>query len=113
MLQNIFSLIIETAASVVGGVLLLRFWIQAVRVRPPRLAESPVQMECELHQIVRVGDGPLSANLIIGRIVLLHVAETVLDEAGQIDPARLDTIGRMGGNLYTRTRDRFAMERPR
>jgi flavin reductase (DIM6/NTAB) family NADH-FMN oxidoreductase RutF len=86
--------------------------VASVKVRPPRVAESLVQMECVLHEIVRVGEGPLAANVIIGRIVLLHAADSVLNEAGEIDPDRLDTIGRMGGNLYGRTRDRFAMDRP-
>jgi len=84
----------------------------SVKVRPPRVAESLVHFECVLHDLVRVGDGPLAGNLIIGRIVLLHVADSALDGAGNIDPDRLDTIGRMGGLLYTRTRDRFAMQRP-
>ncbi|MEX2216550.1 MAG: flavin reductase family protein [Phycisphaeraceae bacterium] len=82
------------------------------QVKPPRVKEAAVSMECELHQIVPVGDGPLSANVIIGRVVLMHVAESVLDAAGRIDPDRLDTIGRMGGALYSRTRARFEMPRP-
>ncbi len=86
--------------------------LPSLKVRPPRVAESPVQMECVLHQIVRVGAGPLSANLIIGRIVVMHVDESVLNAAGEIDPGRLDTIGRMGGALYSRTMDRFEMDRP-
>lgn len=86
--------------------------VPSVKVRPPRVAESLVQMECVLHEIVRVGDGPLAANVVIGRIVLLHAADSVLTEAGEIDPERLDTIGRMGSNLYSRTRDRFAIDRP-
>lgn len=84
----------------------------AQRVRPPRVAESPISMECELIQIVEVGTGPLAANLVIGRIVLMHVDDAVLDPAGRIDPRKLDLIGRMGGDAYTRTRDLFEIERP-
>jgi flavin reductase (DIM6/NTAB) family NADH-FMN oxidoreductase RutF len=84
----------------------------SLRVKPPRVMEAMVQMECELFDLVHVGDGPLAANVMIGRIVLLHVNEAVLDAARQIDPEKLATIGRMGGNLYSRTKDRFAMERP-
>jgi flavin reductase (DIM6/NTAB) family NADH-FMN oxidoreductase RutF len=84
----------------------------SVRVKPPRVMEAMVQMECELFDLVHVGDGPLAANVMIGRIVLLHVNDAVLDAAGQIDPEKLATIGRMGGNLYSRTKDRFVMERP-
>lgn len=83
------------------------------RVRPPRVAESPVQLECALHQIVRVGEGPLAANLIIGRILLMHLADGLIDDKGRIDPRALDTIGRMGGSGYTRTTDLFSMPRPR
>jgi flavin reductase (DIM6/NTAB) family NADH-FMN oxidoreductase RutF len=82
------------------------------RVKPPRVAEARVQMECALHQIVRVGEGPLAANVIIGRILLLHVDDAVLDPAGNVDPRKLDTIGRMGGDGYARTTDLFDLPRP-
>jgi len=82
------------------------------RIAPPRVAQAPVCMECELHSITSVGDGPLSGHVVIGRILLLHADDSVLDSQGQIDPGKLDTIGRMGGSLYTRTRDRFEMPRP-
>ncbi len=82
------------------------------RVRPPRVKEAPAHLECVLHQIVEVGKGPLAANLIIGRIVLVHVDDRVLDGHGQIDPALLDTIARMGGDDYARTTDRFSLPRP-
>jgi flavin reductase (DIM6/NTAB) family NADH-FMN oxidoreductase RutF len=85
----------------------------SLKVRPPRVKEAAVHMECIVHQIVYVGRGPLSANVVIGRIVLLHADDAVLDADGQIDPQKLDTIGRLGGALYSRTRDRFAMERPK
>jgi flavin reductase (DIM6/NTAB) family NADH-FMN oxidoreductase RutF len=86
--------------------------VPSERVRPPRVKEALVQMECELFELVHVGHGPLAANVVIGRIVLMHVDEAVLDEKGQIDPDKLATIGRMGGSLYSRTKDRFEMERP-
>lgn len=82
------------------------------KVKPPRVQEAKIHMECVVHQIVHVGEGPLAANLVIGKILLMHVAEEVLDEKKQIDPAKLDTIGRMGGEWYSRTRDRFALTRP-
>jgi flavin reductase (DIM6/NTAB) family NADH-FMN oxidoreductase RutF len=71
-----------------------------------------VNFECKLRQIVRVGEGPLAGNVVFGTIVLMHVAERVLDSKGRIDPAKLDTIGRMGGDWYARTSDRFVLERP-
>ena len=86
--------------------------VPSVKVKPPRVKESPVNLECVLHDIVRIGDGPLSGNIVIGRIVVIHADESVLDASGQIDPEKLDTIGRMGGTIYTRTRERFEMPRP-
>src|SRR5438105_2773553 len=78
----------------------------SLKVKPPRVKESLVNLECILHDIIRIGDGPLSGNIVIGRIVLIHADDSVLDDSGQIDPATLDTIGRMGGSIYTRTRER-------
>jgi flavin reductase (DIM6/NTAB) family NADH-FMN oxidoreductase RutF len=86
--------------------------LKSEKVKPPRVQEAKIHMECVVHQIVHVGEGPLAANLVIGKIVLMHVSEDVLDEKKQIDPAKLDTIGRMGGEWYSRTRDRFALTRP-
>ena len=80
--------------------------LPSVRVKPPRLARSPVQMECSLLRIVEVEE----TALILGRILLYHVQDEVLRE-GRVDPARLIFVGRMGGELYCRTTDRF--ERPR
>jgi flavin reductase (DIM6/NTAB) family NADH-FMN oxidoreductase RutF len=82
------------------------------RVRPPRVAEAKAHFECVVHQIVHVGEGSLAANLVIGRIVFINVSEAVLDAQGRVDPAKLDTIGRMGGDGYARTTDLFAMARP-
>jgi flavin reductase (DIM6/NTAB) family NADH-FMN oxidoreductase RutF len=82
------------------------------RVRPPRVATAPVAFECTLDRFVHIGDGPLAANVVFGRIQLAHVADTVLDDQGKPDPARLDLIGRMGGETFTRTRERFDLKRP-
>ncbi|HVU18760.1 MAG TPA: flavin reductase family protein [Candidatus Didemnitutus sp.] len=84
----------------------------STRVRPPRVAGAPVSFECVLDRIVRIGDGPLAGNVVFGAIKLAHVDDAVLGADGRIDPAKLDTIGRMGGDLYARTTDRFAIERP-
>ena len=84
----------------------------STRVRPLRLADSPIQLECEVFQVVRVGEGPAAGNLVIGRIVWAHVSDRVVNEAGQLDPQLVDTVGRMGGADYCWTRDRFALPRP-
>ena len=81
-------------------------------VKPPRVAAAPVAFECRLDRIVHVGEGPLAANVVFGRILCLHVSESVLGAAGTIDPAKLDLIGRMGGDLYTRTAGFFSITRP-
>jgi len=81
-------------------------------VRPPRVAESRIQMECRLFQIVHVSPKPLGGSLVIGEVVRFHVADELFDNF-RIDPDKLRAIGRMGGPTYTRTTDRFEMERPK
>jgi flavin reductase (DIM6/NTAB) family NADH-FMN oxidoreductase RutF len=77
-------------------------------VTPPRIAESPVHMECKLQNTVPVGNA--GAILVIGEIAVFHVDDTVLVD-GKVDPSLLKAIGRMGGMEYSRTRDRFAIAR--
>ena len=81
-------------------------------VRPPRVAAAPVAFECRLHQIVNIGEGPLAAHVIFGRILAAHVADAVLGADGKPDVGKLDLIGRLGGEAYTTTRDTFSIERP-
>jgi flavin reductase (DIM6/NTAB) family NADH-FMN oxidoreductase RutF len=80
-------------------------------VRPPRVAASPVAFECRLDRIVVIGAGPLAGNVVFGTILCAHVSESVLTD-GAIDPHKLDTIGRMGGEYYTRTTELFTIKRP-
>jgi flavin reductase (DIM6/NTAB) family NADH-FMN oxidoreductase RutF len=86
--------------------------LPSTKVKPPRLAEAPVQMEGKVLQIVPIGKGPIAANLVIGEIVAMHVDDTVLDGQGRIDPRKLRTIARLGGDWYCRTSDLFEMKRP-
>lgn len=81
------------------------------RVGPPRVAEAPVAMECRLLRIVEVGAGAGTA-IIIGEILLWHVRDDLL-VGGRMDFGRLDAVGRLGGAVYARTRDRFDMPRPK
>jgi flavin reductase (DIM6/NTAB) family NADH-FMN oxidoreductase RutF len=81
-------------------------------VRAPRVLESPVNMECKLVQMVEISTKPRGGTLIIGEVVRFHV-DNSLGENFHIEPDRLLAIGRMGGNLYSRTRDRFEMVRPK
>ena len=80
------------------------------RVKPPRVAESPVRFECEVMQIVHVGEGPLAANVVIGKILLIDILDSVLDERQKIDPGLLDSVGRLGGRGYCRTTNRFELK---
>ena len=83
------------------------------RVRPPRCQEARVHLECVVTQIVPIGDGPLSAKVVIGRVVLMNVDDAVLDGERMIDPDLLDPVGRLGGDAYTRVKaGRFEMQRP-
>jgi flavin reductase (DIM6/NTAB) family NADH-FMN oxidoreductase RutF len=86
--------------------------VPAQRVRPPRLARAAVAFECALHQIVPIGDGPLAANVVFGRILLTHVHDDVLGPDGRPDVRKLDLVGRLGGDEYASTRDRFSLPRP-
>jgi flavin reductase (DIM6/NTAB) family NADH-FMN oxidoreductase RutF len=84
----------------------------ALQVKPPRLADAPVHLECKLLQIVPLGEGAIAGNLVIGEIVVIHVEDGVLDERGRVDPRKLRTIARLGGDYYCRTTDLFEMKRP-
>ena len=71
-------------------------------VRPFRVAESPVQFECKVNQIISLGTEGGAGNLIICEVVKLHIDESVLDENGNIDQYKIDLVSRMGGNWYSR-----------
>jgi flavin reductase (DIM6/NTAB) family NADH-FMN oxidoreductase RutF len=86
--------------------------VPSLKVKPPRLKESPVQLECVFRQVLVIGAGAASANLVIGEVALIHVADEVLDGRGRVDPRKLRTIGRLGGDYYCRTDDVFEMKRP-
>ena len=81
-------------------------------VSPPRVAESKIHFECELLQIVEIGSGPLAANVIFGKILLMDIADELLDARGKIDPGLSDSVGRMGGMGYCRTTERFELKPP-
>jgi flavin reductase (DIM6/NTAB) family NADH-FMN oxidoreductase RutF len=81
-------------------------------VRPPRVLESPVNMECKVIQIVELSKRPEANSLVLGQVVCFHVDDAVLDERGRIDPRKLRAVGRMGGTAYCRTSEIFNMIRP-
>jgi flavin reductase (DIM6/NTAB) family NADH-FMN oxidoreductase RutF len=81
-------------------------------VKPPRVAESPAQMECRLVQVIYTGDKPASGVIVLGEVVRFHVREEFFEDF-RIDPAGLDAVGRMAGNTWVRTRDRIELIRPK
>jgi flavin reductase (DIM6/NTAB) family NADH-FMN oxidoreductase RutF len=86
--------------------------VPSVLVRPPRVADSPVHLECKVLQIVPIGTAPGAANLVIGEVMMFHIDEAVLDEQRRVDPRKLRTIARLGGDFYCRSTDLFEMPRP-
>ena len=81
-------------------------------VRPDRVGESQVQMECRLLRIVEVSALPMGGSVVFGQVLRFHVADEAVENY-RIDPAKLRAIGRMGGAGYTRTTEVFEMERPK
>lgn len=71
-------------------------------VKPPRVAEAPASFECQVKQIIPLGNEGGAGNLVICEVLMMHVQESVLDEKGTIDPQKLDAVARMGGNYYCR-----------
>ena len=71
-------------------------------VKPPRVAEAPVQMECIVTEVIHLGDNPGAGNLILAEIKLIHIKEEILDEDGKIDQEKIDLVARLGGDWYCR-----------
>jgi flavin reductase (DIM6/NTAB) family NADH-FMN oxidoreductase RutF len=82
-------------------------------VKPYRVAESPVQFECKVNQIIALGTEGGAGNMIICEVVKMHINEAVLDAEGQIDPMKIDLVSRLGGNWYSRANQGlFEVEKP-
>ena len=85
--------------------------IAAKKIRPPLVKESPVNIECKLRQIVSLGDQPGAGQAVFGDVIAVHVDDAVLVPGDMTcDPLKLKAIARMGGPLYSRTTDLFALE---
>lgn len=72
-------------------------------VKPYRVAESPVQFECKVNEIIALGENGGAGNLVICEVVKMHISELVLDENGNIDQHKIDLVSRLGGNWYSRS----------
>ena len=86
--------------------------IPSERVRPFRVKESPVQLECAVKQVIATGTEGAAGNLVICEVLLMHVDETLLNEKGIIDQRRIDLVGRMGGDFYVRAHGDALFELP-
>jgi len=80
-------------------------------IKPARVAESHVHMECRLLQVVHVSERPGGGSVVLGEVLRFHVDEDFIENF-RIDPDKLRAVGRMAGSTYARTTDRFELERP-
>jgi len=82
-------------------------------VKPFRVKESPVQLECRVNQIIETGNEGGAGNLIICEVLCMHIDEHVLDDQGRIDPHKIDLVARMGGDYYCRASGPAVFEVPK
>ena len=80
-------------------------------VKPPRLADSPVHLECRLHQEIPLGNKS-GTSLILGEVVHIAADDAVLDARQNVDPGKLVLVARLGGQEYVDTERFFTMRRP-
>jgi flavin reductase (DIM6/NTAB) family NADH-FMN oxidoreductase RutF len=76
--------------------------VDSLKVKPPRVKESPASFECLVKKIVPLGDGGGAGNLVICEVILAHIHDEIIGENGHIDPLKLDAVARMGGDWYCR-----------
>ena len=82
-------------------------------VKPYRVAESPVQMECRVNEIIALGNQGGAGNLIICEVIKIHINENILDDKNMIDQHKIDLVSRLGGNWYSRSNmGLFEVEKP-
>ena len=79
-------------------------------IKPFRVQESPVQMECKVNEIISLGENGGSGNLVICEILLIHVSEKILDENKKINQEKIDLIGRLGFNWYIKNSEKSLFE---
>jgi flavin reductase (DIM6/NTAB) family NADH-FMN oxidoreductase RutF len=71
-------------------------------IKPPRVAEAPVQLECIVTEVISLGDSPGAGNLVLAEIKVIHIEESILDAEGKIDQEKIDLVARLGGDWYCR-----------
>lgn len=87
--------------------------VKSVKVRPPRVGEAPVSFECMVENVVELGDRGGAGNLIISKVVLMHIREEYLNEAGKLDTKKLNLVGRMGESYYCHANEQSLFEIPK
>lgn len=87
--------------------------VKSEMVCPPRVKESPVSFECKVLEVRPLGDGGGAGNLVICEVLMIHIEDEILTD-GKIDPNKIDLVGRMGGNWYSRAsgNDIFEVAKP-
>ena len=88
--------------------------VPSLKVKPPRVLESPVSFECVVDNIVSLGENGGAGQLVIAKVVNIHVMKELLDENDQIDSEKLNLVARLGGDWYTRVtkESMFKLEKP-
>lgn len=87
--------------------------VPSERVKPPRVGEAPVAMECRVLQVIQTGNKGGAGNLIICQVLLMHIKEEILDGEGRIDPFKLDAVARLGRDWYCRVQGNAIFKVPR
>ena len=77
--------------------------VKSVKVKPPRVKESFLQFECKVREVIEISGEPGSGNLVVCELLYIHVDDNILDKDGNIHPDKIDLVGRLGGDYYTRT----------
>jgi flavin reductase (DIM6/NTAB) family NADH-FMN oxidoreductase RutF len=88
--------------------------VASSRIRPPRVKESPAAFECVVKDIVELGQDGGAGHLVICEVILAHFQDEIFDAEDKIDPFKIDLVGRMGGDWYTRASGEslFEIEKP-
>lgn len=87
--------------------------IHSELVKPARVKESPVQLECKVREVIELGDEGGAGNLVVAEVVLMHIDDEMIDKEGAIDQTKIDLVGRMGGNYYVRAKGDALFEVPK
>jgi flavin reductase (DIM6/NTAB) family NADH-FMN oxidoreductase RutF len=89
--------------------------VPSLKVKPPRVLESPVSFECVVDNIISLGEHGGAGQLVIAKVVHIHVKSEILDANNEIDSERLDLVALLGGDWYTRVtkESMFKLEKPR